>query len=141
MVEQFVIKKPDIEKGNSTIYNINYHIVFCPKYRKKILNKFKEDLELIFKAVCEGSDWKILELKIMEDHIHLFVSSHPQSSPMEMVKKLKGISARLIFKKYPELKKELWGKHLWGGGYYVGTTGVVTKEAIQKYIIANSSNL
>jgi len=87
------------------------------------------------------NDWKLIELTIMEDHIHIFVSCHPKNSPMEIVKKLKGISSRLIFKKYPEFKKqEYWGKHLWSKGYYVGTADVVTSEAIQKYILVNSSN-
>lgn len=140
MVEQFEIKPVPIAKGNSCVYNINYHIVFCPKYRKKVLfGKIKKDIELIFKSVAANNDWKLLELQIMIDHIHLFISAHPKTSPMEIVKKLKGISARLIFKKYPEFqKKEYWGKHLWSGGYYVGTAGIVTAESIVKYIKANS---
>jgi putative transposase len=143
MVEQFIIKDVINEHGNSTIYNINYHIVFCPKYRKKVLiDNIKEDLELIIKSICESNEWKIIELNILEDHIHLFITTHPKHSPMEIVKKLKGISARLLFKKYLDFqKKEYWGKHLWSQGYYVGTAGVVTKEAIRKYIQANSSNL
>jgi len=142
MVNQFVIKPIEIEHGNSCVYNINYHIVFCPKYRKKVLTKeIKADLETIFKSICESNNWKIIEMTIQPDHIHIFLSVHPHTSSMELVKKLKGISARLIFKKYPVFqKKEYWGKHLWSGGYYVGTAGIVTKEAIEKYIRANSSN-
>jgi putative transposase len=143
MVEQFMVKPIKIEKGNSCIFNVNYHIVFCPKYRKAVLTeKIKEDLELIFKSVISSNDWKLLQMEIMPDHIHLFISAHPQTSPMEIVKKLKGISARLIFKKYPKFqKKEFWGKHLWSGGYYIGTAGVVTAESILKYIQANSTKL
>jgi putative transposase len=137
----FIVKPLNLEKGNSTVYNINYHIVFCPKYRKKVLNRIKEDLELIFKTICESNDWKILSMEIMSDHTHLFISAHPKDSVMSIVKKLKGISSRLIFKKHSSFQKqEFWGKHLWSGGYYVGTAGVVTAEAIQKYIEANSSN-
>src|SRR3989338_3774187 len=84
-------------------------------------------------------EWKLIEMEIMPDHVHLFVSAHPKQSPLEIVKKLKGISARLIFKKYPKFqKKEFWGKHLWSGGYYVGTAGIVTAESIQKYILAQT---
>ena len=105
MVEQFMVKPIKIEKGNSCIFNVNYHIVFCPKYRKAVLTeKIKEDLELIFKSVISSNDWKLLQMEIMPDHIHLFISAHPQTSPMEIVKKLKGISARLIFKKYPKIE-------------------------------------
>ncbi|PIN88533.1 IS200/IS605 family transposase [Candidatus Pacearchaeota archaeon CG10_big_fil_rev_8_21_14_0_10_35_13] len=141
MVEQLPkLLKIENTKGNSCVYNINYHIVFCPKYRKQVLNEsIKEDLEIIFKSVISSNDWKLLELEIMPDHIHLFVSAHPKQSPLEIVKKLKGISARLIFKKYPKFqKKEFWGKHLWSGGYYVGTAGIVTAESIQKYILAQT---
>ena len=142
MVERFVIKPVKIEKGNSCIYNINYHIVFCPKYRKRVFaDEIKEDLKIIFESIIQGNKWKLIELQIMPDHIHIFVSAHPKNSPMEIVKKLKGISARLIFNKYPEFqKKEYWGNHLWSEGYYIGTAGVITSEAIQKYIQANSSN-
>jgi len=141
MVEQFRVKPINVTKSNSTVYNINYHIVFCPKYRRKILvDEVKKDLELIIKTICLNNDFKLIELEIMPDHVHLFISTHPKHSPMEIVKKLKGISARLIFKTHPSLKKkEFWGKHLWSGGYYIGTAGVVTSESIQKYIRANSS--
>jgi putative transposase len=141
MVEQMPkLLKIENTKGNSCVYNINYHIVFCPKYRKQVLNEsIKEDLEIIFKSVISSNDWKLLELEVMPDHIHLFVSAHPKQSPLEIVKKLKGISARLIFKKYPKFqKKEFWGKYLWSGGYYVGTAGIVTAESIQKYILAQT---
>ena len=80
-------------------------------------------------------------MEIMPEHIHIFISAHPKHSPMDIVKNLKGVSARLIFKSYPKFqKKEFWGGHLWSSGYYVGTAGIVTAEAIRKYIDANSSN-
>ncbi|MFA6074018.1 MAG: IS200/IS605 family transposase [Candidatus Woesearchaeota archaeon] len=141
MVEQLPnLLRVENTKGNSCVYNINYHIVFCPKYRKQVLSEgVKEDLEIIFKSIISSNDWKLLELEVMPDHIHLFVSAHPKQSPLEIVKKLKGISARLIFVKYPQFqKKEFWGKHLWSGGYYVGTAGIVTAESIQKYIQAQT---
>ena len=143
MVKDFKPLRVKTAKGNSTVYNINYHILFCPKYRKEVLmGKIKDQLQLIFESVCATHNWKIIELSIMSDHIHLFISAHPKHSPMEIVKQLKGVSARLIFHKNPEFKKkEFWGGHLWGGGYYIGTAGIVTAEAIQKYIEANSSKV
>jgi len=127
--------------GNSTVYNIFYHIVFCPKYRKKILkSEIKHDMEIIFQTICKTNDWEIIEMEIMEDHVHIFISAHPKTSPMSIVKQLKGISARMIFKSHPDFKKsEYWGGHLWSKGYYIGTAGTVSKEAIQKYIEAKSS--
>lgn len=143
MVKDFSPIKVKLEKGNSTTYNINYHIVFCPKYRKAVLFKeIESQLKLIFESVCATQEWKIIELQIMPDHIHLFISAHPKHSPMEIVKQLKGVSARIIFLKNPKFKqKEFWGGHLWSGGYYVGTAGIVTAEAIKKYIQANSSDI
>lgn len=143
MVKDFQPIKVNLDKGNSTTYNINYHIVFCPKYRKEVLiNEIKNNLDLIFRSIADSNNWRIIELEIMPDHIHLFISAHPKHSPMEIVKQLKGISARLIFLKFPKFKqKEFWGGHLWSGGYYIGTAGVVTNEAIKKYIQANSSKV
>lgn len=141
-MDNLPLKKVPLTIGNSVVFNINYHIVFCPKYRKSVLvDKIKDDLTLIFRAICESNSWILLNLTIMQDHVHFFISSHPKDSPTTIVKKLKGISARLIFKKYPYFKaKEYWGSHLWSTGYYIGTAGVVTSEAIQKYISANSSD-
>jgi len=141
MVEKFKVKKIDIVRTETSAYHINYHIVFCPKYRKPVLiEQIKETTDTIFRSICATEEWDIIEIEIMADHVHIFLSAHPKNSPMEIVKKLKGISARLIFKKFPEFKqKQFWGGHLWSEGYYIGTAGVVTAEAIQKYIQANSS--
>ena len=138
----FAVKPVPTERTSSCVYNLNYHVVFCPKYRKPVLvTGIETDLKLIFETVCVSNDWKILEMKIMPDHVHIFISSHPKHSPLEVVKKLKGISARLIFKNHPEFKKkEFWGGHLWSEGYYVGSAGVVTGDAIQKYIQAQEPN-
>jgi putative transposase len=138
---KFIVKPNKTERSNSSVYIINYHIVFCPKYRKSFKKDIQEDLKMIFESIARGNNWKIKQVNILHDHVHIFISCHPKNSPMEIVKKLKGISAKLIFNKYPELqKKDFWGKHLWSGGYYVGTAGVVSSEAIEKYIIANSSS-
>jgi len=142
MEKEYNLKPVKLRKGNPCAYNINYHIVFCPKYRKKVLfGKIKTSLERIFKNIIEEKSWNLIDLTICIDHIHMFISAHPKFSPTYIVKTLKGISARLIFQQYPDFqKKEFWGRHLWSGGYYVGTAGVITSEAIQKYIQANSSN-
>ena len=138
--EQILIKPVTMSKGNHCIYDINYHIVFCPKYRKEVLSgQIKNELELIFKDIITKNNWKLIEMEIMLDHIHLFISAHPKFSSTEIVKKLKGVSARLLFKKYPEFqRKEYWSRNLWSQSYYVGAAGVVTKETIKKYIQANT---
>lgn len=122
-------------KTSSAIYNINYHIVWCPKYRKEILTgKVKVFLEDQIQTIAETKEWEILELQVMPDHIHLFITAPPFDAPTNIVKILKGVTGLRLFKKYPELKEEYWGGHIWSPSYYVGTAGHVSAETIRKYI-------
>lgn len=124
-----------MEKTSSAVYNINYHIVWCPKYRKPILvGKIKTFVEEQIHTISDTKNWKILELKIMPDHIHLFISAPPSESPMGIIKILKGVSGLRLFKNYPELEKDYWGGHIWSPSYYVGTAGLVSTKTIQDYI-------
>lgn len=111
-------------------YNINDHIVFCPKYR-----------QLVFKKVCSNYGYELIEQEIMPDHMHLFISAPPTVAPIDIVRKLKSISANYIFKTFPNLKKtNFWGSGLWSRGYYVGTAGSISSETIQKYIQNQKNN-
>lgn len=117
-------------------FNINYHLVWCPKYRHQVLTG---QVEAYFKRlidnICKHYEYEILAIEVMPDHIHLFVSVKPYISPTEVVKTIKSISAVWIFKKFPTLKKrKFWGSGLWSKGYYVGTAGTVSAETIQRYI-------
>jgi putative transposase len=124
-----------MEKTSSAVFNINYHIVWCPKYRKPILiGKIKDFVEEQIHTISETKGWKILELKVMPDHIHLFISASPTESPMGIVKILKGVSGLRLFKKYPEMKSKMWDGHVWSPSYYIGTAGQISSETIQKYI-------
>ena len=138
-----MVEKLALKKTSSSVYNINYHIVFCPKYRKQILQgDIREFVKECFETISSASDYTLIEMEIMPDHVHIFLSAKPDVSPMNIVKKLKGVSALRIFKKFPDIrKKEYWGNHFWSSSYYVGTAGVVTAEAIRKYIEANSSTI
>lgn len=129
---------------SSAIYNINYHIVWCPKYREKVLKGIiKEFIQDQLLTIAETKNYEILELQVMPDHIHIFISAPPKDSPTGIVKILKGITGLRLFKKYPELKTKMWGGHIWSPSYYVGTAGNVSAETIKKYIenqkSANSS--
>lgn len=84
--------------------------------------------------ICQERQWSVLSLEVQPDHIHLFVSIPPATSVADAIKILKGSTARKLFVKFPELKKQLWGGHLWSPSYYVGTAGNVSSETIQKYI-------
>lgn len=130
------MNKTNIKYARTCVYNCNYHIVFSVKYRKKVLN---EDIEnYIKKIIYEIAADKGFEVSTVEvgdkDHIHLFVSAHPKISPSYIVKMIKGITARKVLLKYPELKKELWKGHLWNSSYYIETIGHISEETIKKYI-------
>jgi len=125
----------EIKKTNSAHYNINYHFVWCPKYRKKILTgEIAKSLKIIIETICMSKGWQILELQILPDHLHLFLSSPPYESPTGIIKVLKGTSAIQIFRQFKELRKGLRKGHIWSPSYYVGTAGTVTEETIRKYI-------
>ncbi len=123
-------------KTSSCVYNINYHFVWCPKYRKPILEelKVKTFLEDQMHTIADTKGYQILELQIMPDHIHLFISAPPFDAPTDIVKVFKGVTALRLFKKYPELKEQFWKGKLWSPSYYVGTAGMVSAETIRAYI-------
>jgi len=114
---------------------INYHFVWCPKYRKQIL---KDDIELalkdIIKTTCLTKNWEILEIEVMPDHVHLFLSTPPYDSPTAIIKVIKGVSAKRLYSMFPLLKQELRKGSIWSPSYYVGTAGNVSSEIIKRYI-------
>jgi len=110
-------------------YNINYHLVWIPKYRRPALtDEVAAHLSDIFKTIADKKGIEILSMEIMPDHIHLFVSSPPQNAPSLIVNWFKGISARMYNYWYGDTPIK------WTNSYYVGTAGTVTVETIKKYI-------
>ena len=129
-----------LQNGSSCVYEIYYHIVWCPKYRKPILtDEILQFLDEAIRTICDTKEWTLHELKIQPDHLHIFLSAHPKFSPTAIVKILKGVTGLRLFKAHPELKKEYWAGHIWSPSYFVGTAGTVTKDAIKKYIELNLS--
>ena len=117
------------------VYQTAYHVVWCPKYRKSILiGSIADETKRLVEGICLERNWPVLALEVQPDHIHLFVSIPPSTSVADATKILKGSTARKLFVKFPELKKQLCGGHLWSPSYYVGTAGNVSSETIQKYI-------
>jgi putative transposase len=130
------LKNTQTKTTSLSKYNIIYHIVFCPKYRH---NFFKDELEYelskCFKVICHCYGYELIEQEIMADHVHLFISAPPTVAPVDIVRKLKSVSANEIFKGFPKLKQsKFWGSGLWSRGYYIGTAGTVSSETIQRYI-------
>jgi len=128
-------------RTSSATYNINYHIVWCSKYRRSILKEnIGKFLKLCLYTIADTKDWTIHALEIMPDHIHIFISAPPFQAPTDIVKVLKGVTARQLFIEFPELKKKLWKGSIWSPSYYVGTAGNVSAETIKKYIEEQKSN-
>ena len=121
-----------LRKTRHSVYNINYHFVWIPKYRRSILNgQIKADLEGLIKSYALKNEVEILSLSIQQDHVHLFVSSPPRFSPSQLINLFKGATARELLKRYPNLKRR---GSLWTRSYYVGTAGTVSAETIEHYI-------
>jgi len=118
--------------SRNKVFLINYHLIWCPKRRKKVLvGDIKTRLEQIINEVAKEKNIDILALEIMPDHLHLFVSSHPNILVHNLIKAFKGRSSNLLRKEYPELLKL---PSLWTHSYFVSTAGNVSSETIQKYI-------
>ena len=117
-------EKRKVHKGYHCAWQIHYHIVFPVKYRKFILDK--EVVKIIRETTLEIQNRYEIEMERLGcdgDHIHLLCGAHPKHSPGEIVRIYKSITAREVFRRKPEVKKELWGGHFWSAGYYVGTVG------------------
>ena len=119
----------DVRSTRHSMYNINYHLVWIPKYRHPVLTgEVADHLRDIFQIIAEKKGVEILSLEIMPDHIHLFISSPPQNAPSLLVNWFKGISARMYNYWYNQTPIK------WTNSYYVGTAGTVTAETIKRYI-------
>jgi len=119
------------------VYSIKYHFMFCVKYREnlfhenKIMDYFKETL----KKIGERYYFTFETIGIDENHVHLLVQSASKYSPSHVVQIIKSITAKELFKQFPELEKDLWGGEFWNDGGYIGTVGEgVNAEIIRKYI-------
>lgn len=123
-------------KYRTCVANVNYHIIFCVKYRQKALTAEVSDFlnETIF-DIAKDKDFTIKAMEIGEsDHIDLFISAHPKHSIGQIVKWIKGISGIKLFKKFPDLRDSLWRGQLWSHSYYVETIGSTSEENIRRYI-------
>ncbi len=118
---------------NKSVCNINYHFVWVTKYREQVLT-FPDDVKRILRKICEDHKWTIKTLDVMSDHVHIFITTPPFTAPSKIMKILKGVSAKKIFREHPEIRELLWGGHLWNPSYYCGTVGTVTAEIVRRYI-------
>lgn len=132
-----------VTKSNHCAYDTHYHLVFPVKYRKALLNpaavasiaRTLHEIELRYDLQVEqaGDD---------KDHIHLLVSFHPKYSIGEVVRKLKSITARELFRELPQLRRDLWGGEFWSDGYYAATIGTGANwRVVERYVKNQGHNL
>lgn len=122
--------------GRGYVYSLEYHIVWCVKYRRKIITSDIERslLDILYK-IAEDNNFEILEVNTDKDHIHLLINCSPQHYIPNIMKALKGVSARILMKKHgSELKKQLWDGHLWNPSYFITTASENAEEQIKEYI-------
>jgi putative transposase len=126
----------DYGHTSHAVYELKYHMVWVPKYRRAVLEgPVASALKRIFKGTAERYGFQIVEQEAMPDHVHLFVSAPPRFSPAELVKVLKSVSWVRLMKERPEMHEVTWGGPLWSSGYFVRAPGdMVTASVIRKYI-------
>ena len=127
--------KMKVTKGRGYVCSIQYHVVWCVKYRYKVLmDDIEKDLTDIIKNITKDNHINILEMNMNKDHIHILIDCSPQHYIPNMIKALKGVSARLLFKQHPELKAKLYKGSLWNPSYFVATVSENTKQQVTDYI-------
>jgi len=120
----------------TSVCNINYHVVWSVKYRRKVLTAEKETyLKELVQQIADEKGFTVHLFECGEcDHVHCFVSGPPKLSITDIVKYLKGITGRKLLEQYPEIRRKLWKGQLWNHSYYVETIGSVSEENIRRYI-------
>ncbi len=122
----------DYRHTNTTVSLINYHFVFCPRYRRKALvgaveMRFKQLVE----QIATEQNWQVLAMEVMPDHCHLFLNALPTDSPADIMAKIKGVTSRILRKEFRHLAHL---ESLWTRSYFVSTAGNVSSETIRRYI-------
>jgi putative transposase len=119
--------------STSTVYTVCYHIIWCPKYRRKVL---EGDVEIRLKELlhdkAEELEVEIEEMEVMPDHLHLFVNASPALAPHHIVQQFKGLTSRRLREEFPSLKSRL--PSLWTRSYYIETIGHISEDTIRQYI-------
>ena len=124
----------DVNSLSHTKWNCKYHIVFAPKYRRKVFyGEKRREIGEILRTLCNWKKIKIIEAEVCPDHVHMLLEIPPKVAVSSFMGYLKGKSSLMIFEKYANLKYKYGNRHFWCRGYYVSTVGA-NKKAIQEYI-------
>jgi putative transposase len=125
----------EYKTGSSTKHRLLFHLVFSPKYRRRVLmGDIARRLNELFIQACEMNDWEIHELNIQKDHVHMLLQINPRESLSSVMQILKGGSSFVIRKEYPDLEEFLWGDSFWGDGFFAESVGAKNEKVIRDYI-------
>ncbi len=123
------------DKGSLSIYNLQFHFVACVKYRRKVfVGDIVVRLKEINNSVAKDFGITIIEQETDQDHVHILFSSKPTIQVSKFVNSLKSVSARMLFREFPEIKQKLWGGSFWSPSYFLATTGQVTLDVLKRYV-------
>jgi putative transposase len=125
-----------LRRSKHAVYDLKYHFVWIPKYRKEILKpEVAKRAKQVFQKIAEEYDLTIDTMEVVEGHVHIFLEAPPKLSPSRIVQILKSVSARELFREFPRLQREWWGGQLWSDGYFVRAVGdEITSDVIRRYI-------
>lgn len=133
------MKKSDYRSNETTVFCCRYHVIFCPKYRRKVLihgidERFKE----IVLSMQEEQNFKVLEMEVMPDHVHLLLDVDPTIGVNTLVGRIKGKTAHILCREYPEIRRRI--PTLWTRSKFIATVGSVSLDVVKKYIEDQKSN-
>ena len=121
--------------GAHAKYDLKVHIVWVPKYRKRVLTgPVAVRVRDLLRQIATENELHIISGKVAVDHVHIFLSYRAHQNISQIVQWLKGTSSRILFQEFPHLKKQYWGRHLWARGYFAVSSGNITDEMINEYI-------
>jgi putative transposase len=114
-----------IKRTSHAVYDTSYHLVWCPKYRKKNFERseIRERAEQLIREISDEYGFEIIEMQVDVEHVHILLSFPPKRSIGEVVRIIKSNSARELFREFPSLKSRLWSGELWEDGYFARTVG------------------
>ena len=120
-------------RSRTSVHNVGYHLIWCPKYRRKVLNSpIDTDLKKLLLQKAKEIGIEIVKMEVMPDHVHLFVKAYPSAAPHWIVQQFKGFTSRLLREKHEELRTKL--PTLWTRSYYCESVGHISEATIKKYI-------
>ena len=126
------------------VYNFHFHLIWCTKYRNPVFStpELVKDMKDLLLYIAKLNEVTVETMEVMPDHVHMLISFKPKKAPTDVVKALKGGSARMFLEKHPDIRKKYyWGSaHLWTRSYYMSTLGNMSREVVENYINSQYTN-